>query len=71
MKNFIFELFQFGPEWGVFSRDRLNYSNLFQDNIAIDDIKNPYLCSFLNKENMKKISSLLDIDFLDIFLNSE
>ena len=71
LKNFIFELFQFGPEWGVFSRDRLNYSSLFQDNIAIDDIKNPYLCSFLNKENMKKISSLLDIDFLDIFLNSE
>lgn len=70
LKNYIFELFQFGPEWGVFTKDKLDHPSMFQYNLAIDDINNTGLCSLLTETNVRKISSLLDVDFLDAFLNA-
>lgn len=61
LKIFIFEVFQFGSEWGVFDTKHINHDSVFSKNTLIDEnTRNEFLCSHLNKENIEKLSDLID-----------
>lgn len=62
LKIFIFEIFQFGKEWGTFDTKHINHDSILSKNILIDNSNNQnvFLCSYLNNENLIKLSNLVD-----------
>lgn len=62
LKIFIFEFFQFGKEWGTFDIKHINHDSILSKNILIDNSNNQnvFLCSYLNNENLIKLSNLVD-----------
>lgn len=60
ISEYLFNLFEFGYDFGIFNQKNLNKNSIFKENICIDDINNSALCSFLSKENKIRISDLLD-----------
>lgn len=62
LKIFIFEIFQFGKEWGIFDIKHINHDSILSKNILIDNSNNlnVFLCSYLNNENLIKLSNLVD-----------
>ena len=62
LKIFIFENFQFGKEWGTFDIKHINHDSILSKNILIDNSNNQnvFLCSYLNNENLIKLSNLVD-----------
>jgi len=62
LKIFIFEIFQFGKEWVTFDIKHINHDSILSKNILIDNSNNQnvFLCSYLNNENLIKLSNLVD-----------
>ena len=62
LKIFIFEIFQFGKEWGTFDIKHINHDSILSKNILIDNSNNQnvFLCSYLNNENLIKLSNLVE-----------
>lgn len=60
ISEYLFNLFEFGYDFGVFNQENLNKISVFRENICIDDPDNIALCSFLSRENKMRIAHLLD-----------
>lgn len=61
LKIFIFEVFQFGSEWGNFDIKHIDCDSMFLENNLIESAaEGKFLCSYLNKENLANLSALVD-----------
>lgn len=69
LTDFIFETFEFGPEWGVFV-DTSGKSSILQNMITIDEAKKyDILCSKLSAQNIAILAKLENYRFGNTDLN--